>query len=142
MTQITTGPDGQPCFDGMTVEEVISFLETAAYELSHTHLPNGAPDLSRAIAALRHLSARVEELEGDADNAWRTAHRWEHDAQSNERRLSAVMDELDRWKHLHEALASSVAKTYSNQPIVHFVADDEATRIRKAHAAAMRGDEL
>ena len=73
MTQITTGPDGKTLFDGMTVEGVISFLETAAYELSHTYLPNGAPDLSRAIAALRHLSARVAEVEGDdlAAEVWK-----------------------------------------------------------------------
>jgi hypothetical protein len=50
MTQITTGPDGQPRFDGMTVGELIEQLRLP------THLQTKALNAYTIIHALRHLS--------------------------------------------------------------------------------------
>ncbi len=64
MTQITTGPDGQPLFDGMTTEALARAMENDALALGASGLVTPADTLDTAAAALRHLSARVEELEG------------------------------------------------------------------------------
>jgi hypothetical protein len=56
MTQITTGPDGQPRFDGMTVGELIAHLTDKAAHLRRVGLGAFDRDLDMAAAALRHLS--------------------------------------------------------------------------------------
>lgn len=52
MTQITTGPDGQPLFDGMTVKQIADVLTIV------DTMPGTSSILSAAAAALRHLSAQ------------------------------------------------------------------------------------
>jgi len=56
MTQITTGPDGQTLFDGMTVGELARAMENDALALSASGLLTPADTLDTAAAALRHLS--------------------------------------------------------------------------------------
>jgi hypothetical protein len=51
MTQITTGPDGQPRFDGMTAGEI-----AASLDLTSGVSDQGDRLLAAAAAALRHLS--------------------------------------------------------------------------------------
>lgn len=48
-TKITTGPDGEALFDGMSVQELIASLEMGASSMSGV-----------TAAALRHLSAQNE----------------------------------------------------------------------------------
>lgn len=70
MTTITHTPEG-PRFDGMTVGELIAHLTNQSAHLMRVDLGAFTVDLDRAAAALRHLSARVAEVEGDA-----TRFRW------------------------------------------------------------------
>lgn len=58
MTQITHDSDGQTLFDGMTAGEFIEAFDAFAF------FYNKHPMIPAAYQVLRHLSARVDELEG------------------------------------------------------------------------------
>lgn len=58
MTQITTGPDGQPRFDGMTVESLPAQFDR--YARQYWSSAELVAIFKVAAAALRHLSARDE----------------------------------------------------------------------------------
>lgn len=67
MTTITTGPDGQPRFDGMTGKTLADELHQMASRFADRGFSGSSyMTMEAAAAALRHLSARVAEVEGDA----------------------------------------------------------------------------
>lgn len=60
MTTITTGPDGEALFDGMSVQELIAWHQDFAARLANFCIPGYGHIPLLTAAALRHLSALNE----------------------------------------------------------------------------------